>query len=131
MKQHEIIEIINRDYPQMDSFVESEYQYTTYDAENKDYILEIKSRKAKYDKWLIEKHKFDSNVDIALRKNKQFLYLTEYRTGMLVWNINDLINVGYDFGWEFKEQPKTTDFDNNNKIMKEVGYLHEHYAKIL
>jgi len=92
MKQHEVIAIINRDYPQMDSFVESEYQYTTYDAENKDFILEIKSRKAKYDKWIIEKHKFDANVDIALRKNKQFLYLTEYRTGMLVWNINDLIN---------------------------------------
>jgi len=131
MKQHEVIAIINRDYPQMDSFVESEYQYDTYDAENKDYILEIKSRKSRYEKWLIEKHKFDTNLDIALRKNKQFIYLTEYRTDMLVWNINDLINVGYDFGWELKEQPKTTDFDNNNKIMKEVGYLHEHYAKIL
>ena len=131
MKQHEVIAIINRDYPQMDSFVESEYQYDTYDAENKDYILEIKSRKSRYEKWLIEKHKFDTNLDIALRKNKQFIYLTEYRTDMMVWNINDLINVGYDFGWELKEQPKTTDFDNNNKIMKEVGYLHEHYAKIL
>tara|TARA_R110000751_G_scaffold297655_1_gene407300 strand:+ start:241 stop:636 length:396 start_codon:yes stop_codon:yes gene_type:complete len=131
MKQHEVIAIINRDYPQMDSFVESEYQYTTYDAENKNYILEIKSRKSRYEKWLIEKHKFDTNLDIALKKNKQFIYLTEYRTDMLVWNINDLINVGYDFGWELKEQPKTTDFDNNNKIMKEVGYLHEHYAKIL
>ena len=131
MKQHEVIAIINRDYPQMDSFVESEYQYDTYDAENKDYILEIKSRKSRYEKWLIEKHKFDTNLDIALRKNKQFIYLTEYLTDMLVWNINDLINVGYDFGWELKEQPKTTDFDNNNKIMKEVGYLHEHYAKIL
>ena len=131
MKQHEVIAIINRDYPQMDSFVESEYQYTTYDAENKNYILEIKSRKSRYEKWLIEKHKFDTNLDIALRKNKQFIYLTEYRTDMLVWNINDLINVGYDFGWELKEQAKTTDFDNNNKIMKEVGYLHEHYAKIL
>ena len=131
MKQHEVIAIINRDYPQMDSFVESEYQYDTYDAENKDYILEIKSRKSRYEKWLIEKHKFDTNLDIALKKNKQFIYLTEYRTDMLVWNINDLINVGYDFGWELKEQPKTTDFDNNNKIMKEVGYLHEHYAKIL
>ena len=131
MKQHEVIAIINRDYPQMDSFIESEYQYTTYDAENKDYILEIKSRKSRYEKWLIEKHKFDTNLDIALKKNKQFIYLTEYRTDMLVWNINDLINVGYDFGWELKEQPKTTDFDNNNKIMKEVGYLHEHYAKIL
>ena len=131
MKQHEVIAIINRDYPQMDSFVESEYQYDTYDAENKDYILEIKSRKSRYEKWLIEKYKFDTNLDIALRKNKQFIYLTEYRTDMLVWNINDLINVGYDFGWELKEQPKTTDFDNNNKIMKEVGYLHEHYAKIL
>lgn len=131
MKQHEVIAIINRDYPQMDSFVESEYQYDTYDAENKDYILEIKSRKSRYEKWLIEKYKFDTNLDIALKKNKQFIYLTEYRTDMLVWNINDLINVGYDFGWELKEQPKTTDFDNNNKIMKEVGYLHEHYAKIL
>jgi hypothetical protein len=131
MKQHEVIAIINRDYPQMDSFVESEYQYTTYDAENKDFILEIKSRKSRYEKWLIEKHKFDTNLDIALKKNKQFIYLTEYRTDMLVWNINDLINVGYDFGWELKEQPKTTDFDNNNKIMKEVGYLHEHYARLL
>ena len=58
MYQREIIQYINNQFPFMDELVESEDIFSCYDCENKQYIIEIKSRDKHYDPWIIEKKKF-------------------------------------------------------------------------
>tara|TARA_R100001163_G_scaffold14835_1_gene13451 strand:- start:301 stop:696 length:396 start_codon:yes stop_codon:yes gene_type:complete len=129
MYQREIIQYINNQFPFMDELVESEDIFSCYDCENKQYIIEIKSRDKHYDPWIIEKKKFVSNYNKSKELNKEFIYLTEYRTKIITWNITNLVKVNYDFKWEHKHLPRTTEFEENKPILKEVGYLYEKYAK--
>ena len=110
--------------------VEVEDQYSSFDAESQRYIVEIKSRDSKYDSWIIEKQKFDSNIDKSVETGKLFIYLTEYRGKIMTWNINKLAEQGYYFHWEIRPMPETTEFTYNESIEKEVGYLYEKDAKI-
>ena len=129
MNQRDIIRYINNLFPFMDQLVETKDMFETYDCENKQYLIEIKSRDKYYDPWIIEKQKLYSNYDKAKKQGKEFIYLTEYRTKIITWNINNLISIDYDFKWQQKLMPETTMFIDNIKILKDVGYLYEKYAK--
>ena len=129
MTQTEIINKLNSIYPGLD-LVEVSDPYSSYDAENGRYIVEVKSRDKKYDSWIIERKKFDSNLLYSMNKNKMFVYLTEHNGKIMTWNIHNLLNSLYDFGWTKMELPATTEFDDKEKIQKEVGYLYEVDAKI-
>ena len=129
MTQREIIQYINKLLPFMDELIESEDIFSSYDCENKDYIIEIKSRDKHYNPWMIEKKKFDSNTEKAKELDKEFIYLTEYRTKIITWNITNLVRVNYNFKWEERQMPRTTEFLETEPILKEVGYLYEKYAK--
>ena len=122
MTQREIIQYINKLFPFMDELIESEDIFSSYDCENKDYIIEIKSRDKHYNPWMIEKKKFDSNTERAKELDKEFIYLTEYRTKIIV-------RVNYNFKWEKRQMPRTTEFLETEPMLKEVGYLYEKYAK--
>jgi len=113
----------------MDELTETEDIFATYDCQNKNYIIEIKSRGKHYNPWMIEKKKYLSNLQLAEENNKEFIYLTEYRTKIMTWNITNLVKVNYDFKWQSKPMPRTTEFVETDTIMKEVGYLYENYAK--
>ena len=65
-----------------------------------------------------------------MRENKSFIYLTECNGKVMTWNINRMIAAEYDFKWELRDMPSTTEFDNNHMISKEVGYLFEADAKV-
>ena len=104
--------------------------FSTYDAQSSQYIVEIKSRDKLYDSWIIEKQKFDSNIDKSVETGKLFIYLTEYRGKIMTWNINKLAEQGYYFHWEIRPMPETTEFTYNESIEKEVGYLYEKDAKV-
>jgi len=131
MKQSEVVAKLNNSHKKLeeDPLKECEDIYCSCDAINDSYILEIKSRDRQYDPWLIERDKFVSNYDKAIETGRNFIYLTEYKTKIITWNINDLVASGYDFGWEVRELPETTAFENNEPILKEVGYLYEQYGK--
>ena len=129
MTQTEIIDKLNSIYPGLD-LVEVSDPYSSYDAENGRYIVEVKSRDKKYDSWIIERKKFDSNLLYSMNVNKMFVYLTEHNGKIMTWNIHNLLNSLYDFGWTKMELPATTEFDTKEKIQKEVGYLYEVDAKI-
>ena len=129
MDQADIIRYLNNMFRFMDQLVETEDIFETYDCENKHYIIEIKSRDKYYDPWLIEKQKLISNLQKAKKQNKDFIYLTEYRTKIITWNINNLISIDYDFKWQQKLMPETTVFTDRDKVVKDVGYLYEKYAK--
>jgi len=130
MKQDEVIKELNNLYPNMDNLQETEDPFCSYDAINDTYIVEIKSRDKTYDSWIIEKKKFDSNIIKAIEENKSFIYLTECNGKVMTWNINRMIAAEYDFKWELRDMPSTTEFDNNHMISKEVGYLFEADAKV-
>ena len=96
MTQTEIIDKLNSIYPGLD-LVEVSDPYSSYDAENERYIVEVKSRDKQYRSWAIEKKKFDSNIIKCMEKNKAFVYLTEYNGKIMTWNIHKLVRKGYDF----------------------------------
>tara|TARA_R110000751_G_C13415602_1_gene439607 strand:- start:77 stop:469 length:393 start_codon:yes stop_codon:yes gene_type:complete len=130
MTEEEIIGYLNRVYPFL-KLVKCTDQFSFWDAENKDYLIEIKSRKKDYNSWIIEKSKMMSNLRQSIKTGKDFIYLTECRKAFYVWNINELIYRNYNFNWETKEMPSTTAFDNNKMILKEVGYLKKENSKQL
>ena len=59
------------------------------------------------------------------------MYVTEFRRKLIIWNITDLTVNGYNFNWEVKRQPQTTEFDFTEPIPKRVGYLLEQFGKIV
>ena len=69
--------------------------FSTYDAQSSEYIVEIKSRDKMYDSWIIEKYKFDINLEDSIRTGRDFLYICKYKKKLMVWNINDLVAVDY------------------------------------
>ena len=129
MTQTEIIVKLNSIYPGLD-LVEVSDPYSSYDAENGRYIVEVKSRDKEYKSWAIEKKKFDSNIVKCIETGKAFVYLTEYNGKIMTWNIHKLVRKGYDFQWTEIPMPKTTEFKNTKTVTKVVGFLYEGVAKI-
>ncbi len=131
-KEQDIINKLNELHMELqkDPLKEAEDPFSSYDAINDTYIVEIKSRDKIYLSWFIEKSKFDSNIIKAIEENKSFIYLTECNGKIMTWNINRMIADNYDFKWEYRDMPTTTEFDNNEMISKEVGYLFEADAKV-
>jgi hypothetical protein len=129
MTQTEIIDKLNNLYPGLD-LVEVSDPYSSFDAENERYIVEVKSRDKQYRSWVIERKKFDSNIVQSVEKNKMFVYLTEYNGKIMTWNIHNLVLKGYDFQWTEQLMPQTTEFNNTKPITKVVGFLYEGKAKI-
>ena len=129
MTQTEIIDKLNSIYPGLD-LVEVSDPYSSYDAENERYIVEVKSRDKKYYSWIIERKKFDSNLLYSMNKNKMFVYLTEHNGKIMTWNIHNLLNSLYDFQWTEIPMPKTTEFEDTKTVTKVVGFLYEGVAKI-
>ena len=129
MTQTEIIDKLNSIYPGLD-LVEVSNPYSTYDAENERYIVEVKSRDKQYRSWAIEKKKFDNNIVISVETGKMFVYLTEYDGKIMTWNIHNLVRKGYDFQWSPIPMPRTTEFEDTKTVTKVVGFLYEGVAKI-
>ena len=117
-------------YPQLGDLQES-FEFDHHDFECNQYLMEIKSRDTKYDPWIIEKMKADANLLYAFSLAKMFLYITEYNGTAYVWNITKMADNNYDFNWETRKMPATTEFENNKFVDKEVGYLYEKDATSL
>lgn len=128
MTQTEIIDKLNSIYPGLD-LIETDDKFCSYDAENERYIVEIKSREKQYRSWVIEKKKFDGNIDKSVELGKKFIYLTEYNGRILTWNIHNLVLDNYDFQWTEIPMPQTTEFEDTKTITKVVGFLYEGKAK--
>jgi hypothetical protein len=93
--------------------------------------MEVKSRCTRYTSWVIEKMKADANLLNAFNLNKMFLYITEYNGRAYIWNVTKLAQDNYDFKWETRKMPATTEFDNNDFVDKEVGYLYDKDATVI
>jgi len=129
MNQTDIINKLNAIYPSL-NLVECEDQFCSCDAQSDNYIVEIKSREKQYRSWVIEKKKFDDNIDKSVELGKKFIYLTEYNGRILTWNIHNLVLDNYDFQWTEVPMPQTTEFEDTKTITKVVGFLYEGKAKV-
>lgn len=130
MTQEQIIKRLN-DLDLFGAVEPAIFRYEHFDCFNDNYLIEIKSRQRKYNPWLIEKYKYDKNIREATNQKKLFVYVTEFRRKLIIWNITDLTVNGYNFNWEVKRQPQTTEFDLTEQIPKRVGYLLEQFGKIV
>ena len=131
MKENEVAEQLMVLFPKMNKLIKAVDQFSYFDYENDNYLFEIKSRRKSYDPWIIEQLKVDTNTGIAESVKKDFIYVNEFEFSLYIWNISKLIRKNYDFGFEKREMPWHTDFENTDSVNKKVGYLYNKDALIL
>jgi len=106
-------------------------KYSSYDASDDNYIVEIKNRRAYYRDKLIEAMKLYKNYQASQLSNKQFLYVVTDEKGVWVFNISKNMKAVVKMPVEGIECPKTTDFKSNDKIIKYSYVLPELMSKKL
>lgn len=124
LKEKKVINSISQAFPKM-SALQPTTTFNSYDCENAEYIIEIKCRNKRYDSWILEKSKYDSNIPKSKELGKQFIYIVEFEGDCYAWNISKMDSENYDFQWEEVGMPATTEFSNRSFKNKEVGYVYE------
>jgi hypothetical protein len=107
--------------------------YSSFDAFNNSYVCEIKKRNFTSDHrfalegLIIEKIKYDgllskcSKICVA---DKEALYINKFTDNkILIWNLSEMTNTGYNFNWHMKKMNKRTFESKWNKTEKEVALL--------
>tara|TARA_R100001530_G_scaffold7057_1_gene7910 strand:+ start:844 stop:1470 length:627 start_codon:yes stop_codon:yes gene_type:complete len=98
--------------------------YSPFDAEDMEYIAEIKIRNKHYPEVLIEFDKFDSNTEYAFNNNVESLYIVATNEDIYIFNLSKLALQRFRFKWDWKVLPKNTDFGGSEqKISKFVGFI--------
>jgi hypothetical protein len=134
MTEQEIADKIMLAYPGLGTLTKAEDQFSPFDYQNEKYLFEFKSRKTVYDPWMIEKNKLEVNFSLANDAQKDFIYVTESRGEIYIWNISKLLKNKYDFNFEIREAPISTELPNKkNGVMtfKQVGYIYNKDSKII
>jgi hypothetical protein len=98
----------------------TKYQMSKWDCYSKNarHIIELKCRKEHYDELLIEKIKYDNLIEKGFKYKSVPMYINSTPNGVYRFNL-DFINPR----WTKRQQPKTTEFENNLKVEKVVGFL--------
>lgn len=108
----ELEELSGKSITQMDNV------YSSYDAYSDNSIIELKIRNKVYDKKMIETDKMDRCLRIAKSKDKDFVYVVKDNSGIYYLNISkneDRIKATEAVSLFC---PRTSEFDNNNKVNK-------------
>lgn len=117
-----VTETVNKESKREFRLVDDEF--SRYDAEDKDYIAEIKMRGKWYPDCLIEHDKAQTNVMLAEQMGKEFVYIVATAEDIYIFNVSTLWGKGYKFNWDWKILPKNTDFGGiDQKITKFVGFI--------
>jgi len=98
-------------------------KYSSYDASDDNYIVEIKNRRAYYRDKLIEAMKLYKNYQASQLSDKQFLYVVTDEKGVWVFNISKNIKAIVKMPVKAKECPKVTDFECSNEYIIKYSYL--------
>ena len=98
--------------------IEDSEEMSHYDMESIRSIIEIKVRKSYYDKWMIEKYKYDKLMKLS--GNKDCYYVVAYNHKLYWYDLKD-IDIS-ELEVAVMDCPKTTDF-KNNKIVKKESYI--------
>lgn len=106
----------------MTDLEKSESQYSRFDCFSAKWKMdiELKCRRTHYDELLIEKDKYDALMDRAKKFGTRPFYINSTPQGIYAFNLEEL----KDIKWEMKGGlPRTTDFSDNRRVVKEVGFL--------
>ena len=115
------IDLINKEFKTDLALVN--YEFCDYDAEDKNYIVEVKNRKEFYKEKLIECIKLFKNFQNSQIKNKDFLYIVTDEQGVYVFNISKKMDTIISSKIYKTLQPETTEFYKTKKINKYVYFL--------
>ena len=124
MRTEDVIQAVQSAFPRMSELRAHPEKMNSFDYESDDYLVEVKIRRKDYDPWIIEEMKVDSNIAIAESVKKDFLYVNAFPPMIYIWNISKMIREDYDFNYENRGMPHTTDFGGRGMVTKSTGYLH-------
>lgn len=98
----------------------SEEKYSRYDCYSLLYRMdiELKCRRSHYDDLLIERSKHDALLERSLKFGTTPIYINSTPLGVWAFYIGRIY-----IKWESKDLPRNTDFGDQGKISKEIGYL--------
>jgi hypothetical protein len=117
MKEAELYKFLQSKIPDVQMM---KYKYSYFDciSHSKKYLIELKCRKTHYDKLLIERSKYDKMIETSNQLNYKPAYVNSTPNGIFwFW-------LSAEPQWEKRQMPESTDFNRNDVIDKEVGYLH-------
>ena len=105
-------------YPDLER---SEGIYDAYDCVSKQagHYIELKCRATHYDTLLIEEMKYRKLITQAAERDLIPFYINSTPEGLFSFDLMDIPEPV----WFMKQMPATTQFENDNKIDKLVGYL--------
>ena len=127
MNEQTTIELINKQFKT--NLILVDYQFCDYDAEDENYIVEIKNRKEFYQDKLIECVKLFKNYQNSQIKNKDFLYIVTDEKGVYVFNISKNIDEITSTKMYKTIQPESTEFNSTKQINKFVYFLDNKLSK--
>ena len=127
MNEQTTIELINKQFKT--NLILVDYQFCDFDAEDENYIVEIKNRKEFYKDKLIECVKLFKNYQNSQIKNKDFLYIVTDLKGVYVFNISKNIDEITSTKMYKTIQPETTEFNSTKQINKFVYFLDTKLSK--
>lgn len=88
--------------------------------------IELKCRGAHYEELLIEKKKYDSLHKRCSYNIDSPIYINSTPKGIYRFDLFDI-----NPNWQIQPHNKTTEFEDNKKIHKEVGFLRIEKAEVL
>ena len=127
MNEQTTIELINKQFKT--NLILVDYQFCDYDAEDENYIVEVKNRKEFYQDKLIECVKLFKNYQNSQIKNKDFLYIVTDEKGVYVFNISKNIDEITSTKMYKTIQPESTEFNSTKQINKFVYFLDNKLSK--
>jgi hypothetical protein len=92
---------------------QSDYEYNRFDAYNDIFYEDV----------MIEFDKFSYNHAYAMVNNLNFVYAVEMNDIIYIFDIVNLVKEGFNFNWNWREMPKTTEFNRKEKTQKYVGFI--------
>ena len=127
MNEQTTIELINKQFKT--NLILVDYQFCDFDAEDENYIVEVKNRKEFYQDKLIECVKLFKNYQNSQIKNKDFLYIVTDLKGVYVFNISKNIDEITSTKMYKTIQPESTEFNSSKHINKFVYFLNTKLSK--
>jgi hypothetical protein len=106
----------------MTDLKKSDSQYSRFDCYSEKWKMdiELKCRRTHYDDLLIEKDKYDALLERASKHGTRAFYINSTPKGIYAFNLSSIT----DLEWEMKGGlPRTTDFPDKRKVVKEVAFL--------
>lgn len=101
--------------------IEATTAWGTYDclSHSRKILIELKCRRRHYEELIIEREKYEKLLLLSALRKYRALYICSTPKGTYSWNLNELTEPD----WFYVELPAVTDFEGEEKRVKEVGYL--------